>query len=271
MDLSSTAPDLPPERRARMRAHAGALRARAHRLFNLMLAALVAALAAAASTALAQPAATLDAAVRDEIRAFGASIRTDVEDGPLGDAARVEVEAGELDPRLRLAPCEQVQAQLPLGARAWGRTRIALRCVRGPVAWQVYLPVTVRVHAPAWVAALPLPAGTVLQPQHLRLDEVDWAAERQVPVADAERAIGQRLRRALAPGQALRSGDLIPVPAFNAGERVQLFSRGPGFVVSAEAQALAPGYEGQSVRVRTDSGRVVTGTVVGTRRVEALL
>jgi flagella basal body P-ring formation protein FlgA len=43
---------------------------------------------------------------------------------------------------------------------------------------------------------------------------------------------------------------------------------GSGYQVSGEGQALTPGLEGQTVRVRTDSGRVVTGQAVADHRVE---
>jgi flagella basal body P-ring formation protein FlgA len=46
---------------------------------------------------------------------------------------------------------------------------------------------------------------------------------------------------------------------------------GSGFSIASEGQAMAPGMEGQDVKVRFDSGRVVTGRAVGERRVEVLL
>jgi flagella basal body P-ring formation protein FlgA len=131
----------------------------------------------------------LDAPALRQIEALGEQASA----GLAAGKARVEVEPGRLDGRLRLAPCARVEALLPAGARAWGRTRVALRCVEGPTPWNVYLPVTVRVFAPAWVANQPLPAGTVL------------------------------------------------------------------------------GHEGQSVRVRTDAGQVLSGTAVGPNRVEVPL
>ena len=66
---------------------------------------------------------------------------------------RMEVSVGQLDPRLRLAPCARVEPHLPAGARLWGRTRLGLRCVEGAVRWNVYLPITVKAFGPAWVLA----------------------------------------------------------------------------------------------------------------------
>ena len=46
---------------------------------------------------------------------------------------------------------------------------------------------------------------------------------------------------------------------------------GAGFAVEREGQALTPGVEGQPARVRTESGRVLTGLPAGERRLELAL
>lgn len=180
---------------------------------------------------------------------------------------RVAVEIGQLDPRLRLAPCKKVEPQLPAG-RLWGRTRVGLRCVEGERPWQVWLPVTVQVFAPALVPVRALPAGTVLAAEHLQVAEVDWAAETQPPHQRLQDLVGRTLARALPAGEAVRRDDLRVRQWFAAGDTVQVWARGPGFAVAGEGQALNPGLEGQVVRVRTESGRVLTGRPVAERRVE---
>lgn len=187
------------------------------------------------------------------------------------DGVRVDVEVGELDPRLRLAPCDQVQPYLPQGSRAWGRTRVGLRCVRGPVRWNVFLPVTVRVMAPGLVAVAALPAGTVLSAADLRVAEVDLAAGPSPAVTRGEAAVGRTLARGVDAGAPLQQADLRARQFFQAGDTVQVVAVGNGYQVSSEARALGPGLEGQSVKLRTDSGRIVTGVAAGDRRVEILL
>ena len=44
-----------------------------------------------------------------------------------------------------------------------------------------------------------------------------------------------------------------------------------GWRIHGEGQALNPGIEGQSVRVRTESGRIVSGVAVAERQVEVAL
>jgi flagella basal body P-ring formation protein FlgA len=209
----------------------------------------------------------LDADTLQRIQALGEQAGAGLAPG----AMRVAIEPGRLDPRLRLAPCERIEPYLPPGARAWGRSRIGLRCVQGPTAWNVYLPVTVKVFAPAWVAASALPAGSELQPDMLRQAEVDWAASATAPVADAARLVGRQLARPLPAGAAVRLGDLKQRQWFAAGDTVRLVARGQGFSVSGEGQAMSPGVEGQTVRVRTDNGRILSGQAVGQNRVEVPL
>jgi flagellar basal body P-ring formation protein FlgA len=185
-----------------------------------------------------------------------------------GTGPRVEVSIGNLDPRLHLAPCQHIEPHLPAGARLWGKTRIGLRCTQGPVAWNVYLPVTVKVFAPSLVAASNLPAGTTLGEADLREAEVDLAAESGTAVAKSTLAVGRVLARPLSAGQALRQTDLKSRQWFAAGDMVSVVAVGQGYSVAGEGQALTPGVEGQAVRVRTENGRVISGQAVAERRVE---
>ena len=192
--------------------------------------------------------------------------------GPAGGGApRVSIEIGQLDPRLRLAPCQRVEPRLPPDGRLWGRTRIGLRCVEGERKWQVWLPVVVRVVAPALVPVRTLPAGSVLSAGDLAVADVDWAAGPQPPFVKPAELVGRTLGRSLQAGEAVRAGDLRQRQWFAAGDTVQVLARGNGFVVGGEGQAMGPGIEGREVRVRTESGRVLTGVPVGDRRVEVLL
>jgi len=135
----------------------------------------------------------------------------------------------------------------------------------------VSLPVTVKVFAPAWVLSAPLPAGGVLQPGQLQQAEVDWAAAPTPPVADAAKLVGRQLSRPLPAGAPVRVADLRQRQWFAAGDTVQLVAHGRGFSVGGAGQALGPGLEGQTVRVRTDNGRVLSGQAVGQNRVEVSL
>ncbi len=185
--------------------------------------------------------------------------------------ARIDISIGSLDPRLKLAPCQRIEPYLPAGARLWGATRVGLRCTDGPVRWNVYLPVSVKVWAPALVAAAPIAAGVELTGRDLMLSEVDIAAAPGATFDQVGALIGRKLATPLAPGAAVRADMLRVRQWFAAGDPVVLIARGDGFSVSGAGEALGPGLEGQQVRVRTEGGRVVVGQPVGERRVEIKL
>lgn len=206
----------------------------------------------------------------------GAGLEQRVRDFALqGTAAaeglRVEVEVGELDARLRLAPCEQIEPYLPGSARLWGRTRVGLRCLRGVKRWNVFVPVTVRVYGQALVAGAALPAGSVLADRDLATAEVELTEAGGGAIVQPRLAVGRTLARPLARGQSLRQSHLRARQWFAAGDTVKVVAQGKGFSVAGEARAVTRGLEGQIARVRTESGRVLAGWPVGERRIEVKL
>jgi flagellar basal body P-ring formation protein FlgA len=161
---------------------------------------------------------------------------------------RVDVQVGQLDPRLRLAPCQRVDPYLPPGTRLWGKTRIGLRCSEGPTKWNVFLPITVKVYGKALVATVPLAVGAVIAGADLIQAEVDLAEETSVAMMDANLVVGRTLARAINPGQSLRQAHLKARQWFAAGETVKVVAMGSGFSVAGVGQALTPGREGQPAR-----------------------
>jgi flagella basal body P-ring formation protein FlgA len=207
-------------------------------------------------------AASLDAGLVDQVRSL--ALGKVAEPG----APRVEVVVGQLDPRLRLAPCERMEPYLPPNVRLWGRSRVGLRCKQGPTAWNVYLPVTVKVWARALVVPAGASAGSVLAEADLAEAEVDLAEEHTAVVLDRKQLVGRTLAQSLRPGQAVRQGHIKLRQWFAAGDTVRLVVAGAGFALEGEGQALTHGIEGQPARARTEGGRVVTGQPAGERRLE---
>ncbi|MEO8526637.1 MAG: flagellar basal body P-ring formation chaperone FlgA [Caldimonas sp.] len=215
----------------------------------------------------AQDAATaLDPALLESVRALALGNKA----GEPG-APRIEVAIGQLDPRLHLAPCQSIEPYIPSGMRLWGKARIGLRCKVGPTPWNVFLPITVKV----WGRALVVPggavAGSTLTSADVAEAEVDLAEEFTPALVDARLAVGRILAQNLKPGQTLRQGHLKIRQWFAAGETVKVIALGEGFSLESEAQALSNGVEGQPARVRTESGRVLTGVPSGERRIEVSL
>ena len=180
---------------------------------------------------------------------------------------RTEIELGELDSRLRLAPCAKVEPFLPPGARLWGKTRLGLRCVDGPSRWSVFLPLTVKAFGPAWVVRGDLASGTVLTESDALQAEVDWALDSSPVMATPEQWVGQVAARPLSTGQVLRQAAIRPAQVFLAGAQVRVVAQGQGFQVITDGLALSTGVIGQPARVRMDNGRIMSGLVIDRRTV----
>ncbi|MDO5101610.1 MAG: flagellar basal body P-ring formation chaperone FlgA [Lautropia sp.] len=181
---------------------------------------------------------------------------------PQGEALRVDIDWPASQHRQKLAPCQQAEAFLPGSARPWGRLNIGIRCVAG-ARWTAWQPVHVRVFGSALVAREPLAAGQVPRLEDFQVQEVEWSRHPNPPAKLDIQLAGYQLQRALAAGQPLRTDHLRTLPAIRAGEVVSAIAEGNGFRISTDAIALASANEGQRVRVKTTSGKVLTGQVEG--------
>lgn len=224
---------------------------------------------AVSTQARAQTAAATEQAVAAWTRQSQAWIEQQLDassDSPKG--LRPEIEIGALDSRLRLAPCQQVEPYLPTGTRLWGRTRIGIRCLQGPVPWNVFLPVTVRAWGPAWTVRHPVSAGSVLTENDLELTEIDWAESVTPVLFRTSDWQGLEATRHLVPGQVLRQGMVRSPQLFAAGSTVRVLIRGRGFQLTATGSALSHGHQGQTARIRMPNRKVLTGTVLDAETVE---
>ncbi|HEX4598953.1 MAG TPA: flagellar basal body P-ring formation chaperone FlgA [Burkholderiaceae bacterium] len=187
--------------------------------------------------------------------------------GPIEGASRIDISVGSADPRLQLAPCERTETFLRSGARLWGRTFVGLRCVAG-AQWTISVPVQVRVYGPALVAAQRLPSGQPISEADVRTEEVEWTREPQGVVRELSQLERRVASRPIEAGQPIGLALLSDLPAVGQGDPVKLVGRGHGFSITTDAVALAAAAEGQPVRVRLESGKILTGTARDGRVVE---
>jgi flagella basal body P-ring formation protein FlgA len=172
--------------------------------------------------------------------------------------SRFDVRLGQVEASPAMALCRRSEPFTPAGGRFWGRSSLGVRCVEG-ASWSVLVPLTVTAWGRAVVAAMPLPAGTVLDAQNLREDEVELTREAVAPVRDIQLLAGRTLTRAVSAGQGIRLDMVRTTAVVQSGDAVRLRLNGPGFTVAASGLALTSAGAGQTVRVKTDLGKIVTG------------
>ncbi|WP_303785412.1 flagellar basal body P-ring formation chaperone FlgA [Azovibrio restrictus] len=175
-----------------------------------------------------------------------------------GQSGLVTVQAGPLDPRLRLPACHAFQPYTPTGARLLGKTSVGLRCT-SPGRWNIFVPVRIAVETTYVATAAPLAPGQTLQATDLVQLSGDLGSLPAGVVTDPAAAVGKSVRFSVAAGQPLRQDQLVSPPVVQQGQSVKLVFHGPGFTASNEGRALNGGSEGQIIQVRTSSGIVVSG------------
>jgi len=223
------------------------------RLIGAVLAVAAGWMCAAAATPPAAP-------LADELRQF--ADRT-----VAGSAGDMEITVGEVDPRLKLAPCARYEPFVPPGARLWGRSTLGVRCVEG-ADWTVYVPIQVRVYAAALVAARPLARNQPLSADDVRVERVELTANSNSVLTPNDEYAGGRLTRSVAPGEPITRALLRAPPVVQPGDAVRVIVGGPGFRIAADGKALTMGADGQSVQVALAGGHFVTGVARPGRVIE---
>ncbi len=190
----------------------------------------------------------------------------------VGAAGKLRIEVAALDPRLQLSACSSpLEAFLAPGSRSLGNTTVGVRC-SGPRPWSVYVPVTVRLHAPVLVAARPLPGGTTIGAGDLEFAERDLAALPGGYLSSLDQAVGKTLKYPVAGGSAMNPAMLTVPRLIRRGDTVTIVAGVPGFEVRANGTALTDGGSGQVIRVRNSlTKKEIEGTVTSSGTVQVRL
>lgn len=176
----------------------------------------------------------------------------------MGMPGKIDIAVGQVEQHLRLQACDHLEAFLPTGSRAWGRTTVGVKCNR-PVSWTIYVQARVNVTGEYLAAATPLRQGHEVAEQDLMFLTGDLTALPPGIITEKSLAVGQIVGASIAAGSLIRQNMLRKPAAVKQGQTVRIISSGKGFSVSAEGLALANASEGQVVRAKTGSGSVISG------------
>ena len=171
---------------------------------------------------------------------------------------QVTIRVGEIDRRIVLPACPEFEAFLPPGGKLFGNSTVGVRCPAGKKGWKLFVPVHVTVIANMLITGKPLQQGQVLHAEDLASQSGELT--QTGILTDLGQAVGKILKYSIGAGQVLKQ-DMLRAPyAVTQGQTVQLWVDGAGFRMHSEGQALSSAAEGQTVRVRTLSDQVVSGT-----------
>jgi flagella basal body P-ring formation protein FlgA len=169
---------------------------------------------------------------------------------------KVSFSVGDVDPRLALAVCTQLEAYLPTGAQLLNKTNIGVRC-NDKNGWSLLVPATIIITVNMLVSSKPLQQGQEVRAGDFNIQSGEL--NQQGIISDEQQALGKVLKFSIGAGQILKQEMLRPPYAVIQGQTVQLIYEKPGFSLRSEGKALNNAAEGQTAQVKTASGQVVSG------------
>jgi flagella basal body P-ring formation protein FlgA len=189
------------------------------------------------------------AALKETVTSF-------VQQQTAGLPGKVTFTVDEIDRRIVLRPCSKVEAFLPAGSQLIGRVSIGVRCAE-PKGWSIFIPVQIKISRDLLISARPLAQGQIVHAEDLSRQTTETT--QNVGMTDPTLAIGKVLRYSVSAGYIMRADMLREPYSVRQGQSVRLSVQGSSFTLSSSGVALNNAGEGETVQVRTASGRLVSG------------
>jgi flagella basal body P-ring formation protein FlgA len=181
-------------------------------------------------------------------------VRAKTQDMP----GKISIKVEDVDPRLALSACPQMEAFLPTGASMLGKTSIGVRC-NEKNGWSLFLSVSITSTMNMLVSSTPLQQGKIIAAGDFSIQ----SGEISQPgiVTDEAQVVGKVIKYSIGAGQLLKQ-DMFRLPyAVTQGQTVQILSEGHGFILRSEGVAMSNVAAGQPVQVKVPSGKLISGIV----------
>jgi len=174
----------------------------------------------------------------------------------------VTVNVGNLDQRLRLAPCsDPLKVSLPAGATFRERMTVAVSCA-GASSWTVYVPISIETQSSVLVLRRAANRGTRLTAADVEIQTRLVQGTGDSYLTDVAELEGRTLKRPLGAGAALTADAMAADLVVKRGQRVTLLAAVGGLEVRAAGIAMNDAATAGRVKVQNiSSNRIVEGVV----------
>ena len=182
-----------------------------------------------------------------------------------GKDQTLQVEIGDVDPRIHLASCPALDVALPDVVGSFLSARVSCHA---PF-WTLYIPIHVHAWAPAVVAATNLAPGTKLTAADLTVARLDVLATNGAYLTDPGQAEGMVLRANIRAGAPILKPLLDQPIVVHRGDTVVLALFDGGITIRTSVVAMEDGRVGDRITVEnSDSKKTVRATVADSGAVE---
>jgi flagellar basal body P-ring formation protein FlgA len=170
---------------------------------------------------------------------------------PAAVGARLEIQVGNIDPRIQLPQCAQLRVSVP---RAIAPALTARVSCDAPF-WTLYVPLQVQAWGRVVVAATDLAPNTTLEPEDLAMGRVDLLTANGGYLTDPVEAEGRILRVNIRAGAPIPASLLAQPLLVHRGETVVLTLQDNGITIRTNVVALQDGRAGESILVQNPESR----------------
>lgn len=187
-------------------------------------------------------------------------------------ASQLTLEVAPLDPRLRVAACDEpLKGFLSGTSEVHNPTTVGVRC-EGSIRWTVYTSVAVQSQTTVLVALRSMTRDMEISATDFKLESRKVPGVASTYVSDPSALAGQRMGRAILSGEPLAFDELVPANLIHRGQHVVLLAHVGGLEVRMTGIALGDGRASQRIKVQNESSqRVIEGIVRSANEVETPL
>lgn len=190
-------------------------------------------------------------------------------DRQAAEGYQVSYELGNLDSRLRLAPCSN-EPDVEFSGDPWSSTRprLMISC-EGERPWKLFLSSSLTIEGETLVAARPLSRGDRIREDMISTTSMTVNASRRKSISHRSELIGMELDRSITTGTAF-TPDLVSAPdAVARGDHVIITARSGHFSVQSRGKALNNGRIGEQVLIENlASSKTLRARITGPGHVE---
>lgn len=178
------------------------------------------------------------------------------------ERGNLEITTTRLDPRLRLAQCDQpLNTAFSSSSQRGSNLTVNVQC-NGSTSWNLYVPVQVKMLQDVVVLTHSLSRNSLLTASDVHIEQRDINKMLSGHFSDVNEVLGKTLTRSVAGGLGLSPRYIKSATLIKRGQEVTLLAETSGITVKMSGKALGNGAAGERIKVKNlSSDRVIEGVV----------